>query len=329
MLNYKKAGVDIDKADRFVNAISRLASKTMRQEIIAGIGGFSALSKIPSKYKNPVLVSSTDGVGTKLLLAQYLNRHTSVGIDLVAMCVNDVIVMGAEPLFFLDYFAVGKLDNKTAKDVIKGIVEGCRLSGCALIGGETAEMPGMYKKDEYDLAGFCVGIVEKEQIIDGSSVKPGDRIIGIESSGLHSNGFSLVRKVFTKDELKTKFGKLLLTPTIIYVKMILKLIEKINIKSIAHITGGGFYDNIPRVLPAGAGALIEKESWRVPNIFNIIKKRAKLNDREMFRTFNMGIGMIVVVSRRDAGKTQEVIKRCGLKSWAIGEIIKGERTGII
>jgi len=329
MIDYKKAGVDIDNANKFVKDISAMVASTKRREVIGGIGGFSALTQIPKKYKNPVLVSSTDGVGTKLMVASVAGKHDTIGIDLVAMCVNDVVVTGAEPLFFLDYFATGKLNRKKAKDVLKGIAEGCRQAGCALIGGETAEMPGMYKGDEYDLGGFCVGVVEKNKIIDGKSVKPGHLIIGIESSGLHSNGFSLARKVFKKRELKGKSGKTLLTPTIIYVKAILTLMKKVDIKSMAHITGGGFYDNIPRVLSSGSAALIYKGLWHVPKIFSVIQERGRVSDKEMHRTFNMGIGMVVVVDKKAAIKSHAVIKACGLRSWTIGEIIKGNKEVLI
>ncbi|MBU1006993.1 MAG: phosphoribosylformylglycinamidine cyclo-ligase [Candidatus Omnitrophica bacterium] len=328
-MDYKKAGVDIDNANKFVKDISAMVASTKRREVIGGIGGFSALTQIPKKYKNPVLVSSTDGVGTKLMVASVAGKHDTIGIDLVAMCVNDVVVTGAEPLFFLDYFATGKLNRKKAKDVLKGIAEGCRQAGCALIGGETAEMPGMYKGDEYDLGGFCVGVVEKNKIIDGKSVKPGHLIIGIESSGLHSNGFSLARKVFKKRELKGKSGKTLLTPTIIYVKAILTLMKKVDIKSMAHITGGGFYDNIPRVLSSGSAALIYKGLWHVPKIFSVIQERGRVSDKEMHRTFNMGIGMVVVVDKKAAIKSHAVIKACGLRSWTIGEIIKGNKEVLI
>ena len=328
MIDYKKAGVDIDNANRFVRDIARMVASTKRSEVLGGIGGFSALMEIPKKYKRPILVSSTDGVGTKLMIADLQKNHSTVGIDLVAMCVNDIIVTGAEPLFFLDYFATGKLNREKARDVIKGIVKGCKDAGCALIGGETAEMPGMYKGEDYDLAGFCVGVVEKNKGIDGLSVRVGDRIIGIQSSGLHSNGFSLARRVFKKSELKGKIGKILLTPTVIYVKAILSLLKKINIKSIAHITGGGFYDNIPRVLPPRMDALIYK-IWSVPEIFKTIQKRAKINDNQMYRTFNMGIGMVLVVSRKDIKKTHKGIKKFGLKSWTIGKIIKGKGEVII
>jgi len=329
MIDYKKSGVDIDRANRLVGDISKMVVSTRRPEVIADIGGFSGLVKIPRGYKEPVLVASTDGVGTKLMIAELQNLHSTIGIDLVAMCVNDVVVTGAEPIFFLDYFATGRLDNKKAKDILKGIVKGCREARCSLIGGETAEMPGMYKGKDYDLAGFCVGIVEKDRIIDGSVVKPGDSIIGIQSSGLHSNGFSLVRKIFTKKELMGRIGRILLQPTIIYVRLILELLKKIDIKSMAHITGGGFYDNIPRVIPKGASALIYKELWQRPYIFDIIQKRSKMDDKNMYRTFNMGIGMVLVVNREDVKKAISMIKNFGLKSWVIGEIIRGNGEVII
>jgi len=329
MIDYKKAGVDIDKSNRFVKDIARMVSTTRRKEVMGNIGGFSGFMKTPKRYKSPILTSSTDGVGTKLMIAELLNKHTTVGIDLVAMCVNDIIVTGAEPLFFLDYFATGRLNNKKARDVIKGIVEGCKQANCALIGGETAEMPGMYKGEEYDLAGFCVGVVEEDKVIDGASVKTGDVIIGIQSSGVHSNGFSLVRRIFKKSELKGGIGREVLRPTIIYVKVIQDILKRVRIKSMAHITGGGFYDNIPRVLPQGKSALIYKESWPVPQIFKKIQKRAKISDREMFRTFNMGIGMAVVVSKDDVKKAQEAVKKSGLKSWKIGKVIKGKKEVII
>jgi len=329
MIDYKKSGVNIDTANDFVKDIGRMAKSTRRKEVICDIGGFSALTSIPKKYKKPILVSSTDGVGTKLKIADIMNKHDTIGIDLVAMSVNDVIVTGAEPLLFLDYFATGRLNGRKAKDIMKGIVKGCKQAGCALVGGETAEMPSMYDGEEYDLAGFCVGIVEKDRIIDGKSVCPGDMVIGIGSSGPHSNGFSLIRRLFSKSELKGRFGRVLLTPTIIYVKMVLELIKKIKIKSIAHITGGGFYDNIPRVVPSDKSVLIYKELWEVPQIFGIIQKRAGISAREMYRTFNMGIGMVIVVGRSDIKKAHEAIKGAGLKSWTIGEIIKGNGEVII
>ena len=329
MIDYKKSGVNIDRADDFVNDISRLARSTRRKEVICDIGGFSALTSIPKKYKEPILVSSTDGVGTKLKVADAMNKHDTIGIDLVAMSVNDVVVTGAEPLLFLDYFATGKLNNKKAVEIMKGIVKGCTQAGCALVGGETAEMPSMYNGEEYDLAGFCVGIVEKKDIIDGKTVNAGDIVIGIGSSGPHSNGFSLIRKLFSKAELRGKFGRTLLTPTIIYVKPVLKLMEKVKIKSLAHITGGGFYENIPRVVPKDKSILIYKELWEIPGIFKVIQKRAGISDREMCRTFNMGIGMVLVVSKKDVKKAHEVLKKFRLESWTIGEIIKGKGEVII
>ncbi len=329
MIDYKKAGVDIDKSNRFVKEIKSMVSSTRRAEVMGGIGGFSAFTKIPKKYKRPILTSSTDGVGTKLMIAELLNKHTTVGIDLVAMCVNDIIVTGAEPLFFLDYFATGRLNNKKARDIIKGIVDGCKQANCALIGGETAEMPGMYKGEEYDLAGFCVGVAEDGKVIDGTSVKANAVIIGIQSSGVHSNGFSLVRRIFNKSELKGDIGKKVIKPTIIYVKVIQDILKKIRIKSMAHITGGGFYDNIPRVLPRGKSALIYKGLWSMPQIFKMIQKKAKISDKEMYRTFNMGIGMVVVVGKNDIKKTHAIIKKSGLKSWTIGKVIKGKREVII
>lgn len=329
MIDYKKSGVHIDRANDFVKDIRRMAGSTRRKEVICDIGGFSALTSIPKKYKEPILVSSTDGVGTKLKVADAQNKHDTIGIDLVAMSVNDVVVTGAEPLLFLDYFATGRLNNKKASAIMKGIVTGCKYAGCALVGGETAEMPSVYKDEEYDLAGFCVGIVERSGIIDGRSVNTGDMVIGIGSSGPHSNGFSLIRQLFTKSELGGKFGKILLTPTIIYVKAILNLINKVKVKSIAHITGGGFYDNIPRVVPFDKSILIYKELWTVPEIFRVIQKRAKISDREMYRTFNMGIGMVIVVNKSDVGKVHAILKKFKLKSWTIGEIIKGNGEVII
>ncbi|MFH1478898.1 MAG: phosphoribosylformylglycinamidine cyclo-ligase [Candidatus Omnitrophota bacterium] len=328
MIDYKASGVDIDRSNKFVKDISRLVKATRRKEVIGGIGGFSSLCSIPKKYKEPIIVSSTDGVGTKLALANLLNKHDTIGIDLVAMCVNDVIVCGAEPLVFLDYFATGRLNNKKAHSILKGIVKGCIEAGCSLIGGETAEMPGMYKGEEYDLAGFSIGVVEKKDIIDGSSVKAGDMLIGIESSGLHSNGFSLVRKAFNKNELK-KFGKTLIKPTIIYVKVVEKLLKRKYVKSMAHITGGGFYDNIPRVLPKGSSVLIYKELWPVPNIFKMIQKKSKMDDKNMYRTFNMGIGMVAVVDKKNIKRTHNIIRSFGLNSWLIGEVIKGKGEVII
>ncbi len=319
-LTYKATGVDVKKADRFVGAIKPLIAKTRGE-----IGGFGGLFGFPKeKYKNPFLVCAADGVGTKLIVAASVNKHNTVGIDLVAMNVNDVICVGAKPLFFLDYVSTGKLNPLQLKEIIRGIVKGCQQADCRLIGGETAEMPGMYKKGEYDLAGFCVGVVEKKKIINGSKVKVGDKVIGIASSGLHSNGFSLVRKVFSKNELRRYAGELL-KPTKIYVRPILSLLGKNAIKAIAHITGGGFYANIPRVLPEGIAVNIDKKSWPRHEIFRLIQEKGRIADREMFRTFNMGIGMVLVVKSQSADKVRKHLARFRQNSWIIGEVIEGKR----
>ncbi len=329
-LTYKKAGVDIDKADRFIKKIKPLIEKTRRKEVIGKIGAFSGFFRPALKgLKDPILVSSTDGVGTKLLVAELLKKYDTVGIDLVAMCVNDVVVMGAEPIFFLDYLASGRLEPEKLFELTKGITKGCRDAGCALIGGETAELPGLYEKDKFDLAGFCVGLVDRKKILDGTKVTKGDSIIGLASNGLHSNGFSMVRKIFSKSEMRTKLGLELLRPTRIYVKPILKIIGKYNVKSMAHITGGGFYDNVPRALPKGLAARVEKGSWLIPRIFVEIQRKGEIEEREMFRTFNMGVGMVMIVAPKEVAKVMAELKRMGLKSWAIGEIIKGKREVII
>ncbi len=329
-LTYKKAGVDIDKADRFIKKIKPLIKKTGRKEVIGKIGAFSGFFRPSIKgLKDPILVSSTDGVGTKLLIAELQKKYDTVGIDLVAMCANDVVVMGAEPIFFLDYLASGRLEPEKLFELTKGITRGCRDAGCALIGGETAELPGLYEKDKFDLAGFCVGLVDRKKILDGTRVVEGDRIVGLASNGLHSNGFSLVRRIFSKSEMKGKLGLGLLRPTRIYVKPILKIIKKYNVKSMAHITGGGFYDNIPRALPKGLAARVKKGSWPIPRIFREVQKRGDIEEREMFRTFNMGIGMVVIVAPKEVDKVIAELKRMGLKSWAIGEVIKGNREVII
>src|SRR6267378_5610374 len=295
-LSYRDAGVDIEAGDALVEAIKPFARRTMRPEVLAGIGGFGALCQIPKKYRHPVLVSGTDGVGTKLKLAFELGRHDAVGIDLVAMSVNDVLVQGAEPLFFLDYYACGKLDNRVATDVIRGIARGCELAGCALIGGETAEMPGMYAEGEYDLAGFCVGVVEKERIIDGRSIKPGDALLGLASSGPHSNGYSLIRRIIGEDHLSSDLADSLMEPTRIYVKALLKLAAAMPVKGLAHITGGGLVGNLPRILPKGTKAIIKKSSWPRPEIFKWLQQAGNLAEDEMLRVFNCGIGMVAVVS---------------------------------
>ncbi len=330
---YKDAGVDIDAGNRFVEMIKPLVKATSRPEVLTDIGGFGGLFSLNAdKYKKPTLVASTDGVGTKLKLAFLMDKHDTVGIDLVAMCVNDIIVQGAEPLFFLDYMATGKLSPEKAADIVKGISEGCIQSGCALIGGETAEMPGMYGEGEYDLAGFTVGVVDNNNIIDGSSITVGDKVIGIGSSGLHSNGFSLARKVFFErmglaadavlPELQKPLGEELLTPTRIYVKTVLNLLRDFQIKGMAHITGGGLLENVPRVLPRHCQAIITKSSWEKPAIFELLREGGNIEETEMYRTFNYGIGMALVVPEAEADDI--MVRLSGLKenAWIIGEIAK-------
>jgi phosphoribosylformylglycinamidine cyclo-ligase len=318
-LSYRDAGVDIDEGDALVEAIKPYARRTLRPEVLAGIGGFGALCELPKKYRQPVLVSGTDGVGTKLKLAFALGRHDTVGIDLVAMSVNDVLVQGAEPLFFLDYFACGKLDTRVAAEVVKGIARGCELAGCALLGGETAEMPGMYPPGEYDLAGFCVGVVEKERIIDGRAIAPGDVLLGLASSGPHSNGYSLIRKIL--ERAQPQFD--LLEPTRIYVKPVLKLLDSVPVKGLAHITGGGITGNVPRVLPQGTKAVIEKASWPRPAVFEWLQRTGGVAEDEMFRVFNCGIGMVAVVAREDAKRAAEALRSEGETVYEIGAIEKG------
>ncbi|MGH8803415.1 MAG: phosphoribosylformylglycinamidine cyclo-ligase [Polaromonas sp.] len=326
-LSYKDAGVDIDAGDALVERIKPLAKKTMREGVLAGIGGFGALFEVPKRYKEPVLVSGTDGVGTKLRLAFEWNMHDTVGIDLVAMSVNDVLVQGAEPLFFLDYFACGKLDVDTAAAVVGGIAKGCELSGCALIGGETAEMPGMYPEGEYDLAGFAVGAVEKSKILTGKEVKPGDVVLGLASSGVHSNGFSLVRKCIERagaDLPATLDGKpfkeALMEPTRLYVKNVLAALALHPIKALAHITGGGLLENIPRVLPDGTAAHLQSGSWPQTELFAWLQKTAAISDYEMNRTFNNGIGMVVVVDAASAQATAKTLREAGEEVYEIGVI---------
>ena len=326
-LSYKSAGVDIDAGDALVERIKPLARKTMREGVLAGIGGFGALFEVPKRYKEPVLVSGTDGVGTKLKLAFEWNMHDTVGIDLVAMSVNDVLVQGAEPLFFLDYFACGKLDIDTAAAVIGGIAKGCELSGCALIGGETAEMPGMYPAGEYDLAGFAVGAVEKSKILSGADVKPGDVVLGLASSGVHSNGFSLVRKCIERAAgqlpatLDGKpFKQALMEPTRLYVKNVLAALAAHPIKALAHITGGGLLENIPRVLPAGCAAKLLKGSWPQTELFAWLQATAGIDDTEMNRTFNNGIGMVVVLDAAHAAACAEFLREAGELVFEIGTI---------
>ena len=326
-LSYRDAGVDIDAGDALVDAIKPFAKRTMREGVLGGIGGFGALFEIGKKYKEPVLVSGTDGVGTKLRLAFHLNRHDTVGIDLVAMSVNDILVQGAEPLFFLDYFACGKLNVATATDVIKGIALGCEQAGCALIGGETAEMPSMYPDGEYDLAGFAVGAVEKSKIIDGSKIVPGDIVLGLASSGAHSNGYSLVRKIIevAKPDLDADFdgrklADALMAPTRIYVKPLLALMESMELKGMAHITGGGLVDNVPRVLRENLTAVLRRDAWVMPPLFQWLQKHGGVADAEMHRVFNCGIGMVVIVSKEKADAAMAQLSAAGETVSRIGEI---------
>ena len=327
-LSYRDAGVDIDAGDALVERIKPHAKRTLRPEVMGGLGGFGALFNVPlDRYKEPVLVSGTDGVGTKLKLAMQLNKHDTIGIDLVAMCVNDLVVQGAEPLFFLDYYATGHLDVEVAADVIKGIADGCEQAGCALIGGETAEMPGMYQGGDYDLAGFAVGVVEKSKIIDGSKVKPGDVLIGLASSGPHSNGYSLVRKVVEVsnaylgcDFHGRTLGETLLTPTKIYIKPLLKLFSEIEVHALAHITGGGLLDNIPRVLPANTRAVLDGKSWTFPPVFQWLQQQGNIAQREMYRTFNCGVGMVIAVDAADADQAIASLNGSGEHAWRIGHI---------
>jgi phosphoribosylformylglycinamidine cyclo-ligase len=330
-LSYKDAGVDIDAGNALVNNIKSAVKRTHRPEVMGNLGGFGALCELPTKYKQPVLVSGTDGVGTKLRLAIDYKKHDTVGIDLVAMCVNDLIVQGAEPLFFLDYYATGKLDVDTATSVVNGIGEGCFQSGCALIGGETAEMPGMYEGEDYDLAGFCVGVVEKADIIDGTKVSAGDALIALASSGPHSNGYSLIRKVLEvskADPQQDLNGKPLiehlLEPTKIYVKSVLKLIEESDVHAMAHITGGGFWENIPRVLPSSAKAVINGASWQWPVVFDWLKTNGNISQHEMYRTFNCGVGMIIALPADKVDAALSLLEALGEQAWLIGSIASRE-----
>ncbi|WP_340622189.1 phosphoribosylformylglycinamidine cyclo-ligase [Xenorhabdus siamensis] len=327
-LSYKDAGVDIDAGNALVNRIKGVVKQTRRPEVMGGLGGFGALCALPQKYREPILVSGTDGVGTKLRLAMDLKRHDTIGIDLVAMCVNDLVVQGAEPLFFLDYYATGKLDVDTASSVITGIAEGCKQAGCALVGGETAEMPGMYHGEDYDVAGFCVGVVEKSEIIDGSQVQVGDALIALASSGPHSNGYSLIRKILEVSQTNPETTKLddkpladhLLAPTRIYVKPLLELIENVEIHAISHLTGGGFWENIPRVLPENMQARIEGTSWQWPAIFKWLQQAGNVSDHEMYRTFNCGVGMIIALPQSQAKQAIECLNTAGENAWQIGSI---------
>ena len=328
MMTYKKSGVDVSAAGDFIRKISPAVKSTRIQGTIGNIGGFGALfdGKFLA-YQNPILVSSTDGVGTKLKIAQQANRHNTVGIDLVAMNVNDILCVGAKPLFFLDYIACGKLRPPVLSQVVSGIARGCRDAGCALIGGETAEMPGMYDSDEYDLAGFTVGVVEKSKLIDGSKIHPGDRLIGLASCGLHSNGFSLARKALGEKKIR-RWESLLLKPTRIYVKPVLKLLNKVSAHGIAHITGGSFQEKLGRILPKGTDARLIRNAWSVPPVFRMIQS-AGVPLEEMYRTFNMGIGMILVISPKQVSQTQKILTRLGIKNWEIGSIEKGNRKVIL
>ena len=332
-LSYKDAGVDIDAGDALVERIKPLARRTMREGVIAGIGGFGALFEIPGRYREPVLVSGTDGVGTKLKLAFALRRHDTVGIDLVAMSVNDILVQGAEPLFFLDYFACGKLELETAAAVIGGIAKGCELAGCALIGGETAEMPGMYPAGEYDLAGFAVGVVEKSGLIDGRSIAPGDAVIGLASSGAHSNGYSLIRRVIERaygaldapqiheDFHGRQLSDVVLAPTRIYVRSVRALMEVVKVKGLAHITGGGLVENVPRALPQGVQAVLQRDAWPMPPLFSWLLREGGVLDAVMHRVFNCGIGMTMVVASADVEAALACLTQNGERAWRIGEIV--------
>ena len=336
-LTYQDAGVSIDQGNLLVERIKPIAARTRRPELLAGIGGFGALFELPlHKYQQPVLVSSTDGVGTKLKLAKSYGKHDTIGIDLVAMCVNDIVVCGAEPVFFLDYFATGKLDVLTATQVIEGIGKGCELAGAALVGGETAEMPGMYGDGDYDLAGFCVGIVEKSAIIDRSKVEVGDVLLGLASSGVHSNGYSLVRKILDVGNISLetdfegkKLGDVLLEPTRIYVKSLLELQQQVEIHALAHITGGGLLENIPRVLPDKISAVLESSSWTRPAIFNWLQQQGNIAETEMYRTFNCGIGMVVCVAAANADNAMKILQNAGETVWKIGEIQFYQGSGVV
>ncbi len=339
---YAEAGVDIDKANSFVDTIKPLVAATFQRGVLTDIGGFGGLFALGNgRYKDPVLVSSTDGVGTKLKVAELCGKHDTIGIDLVAMCVNDVVVSGARPLFFLDYFAVGALDVAQAANVVKGVAKGCEMSKCSLIGGETAEMPGLYAPGSYDLAGFTVGIIERDLIIDGSEIKVGDKIIGLGSSGVHSNGYSLVRKVCFEelklnvddyiDEFSCTLGEELLSPTRIYTEAVLNVVKNFKVRGLVHITGGGFIDNVPRVLPPGCKAVIDRKSWPVLPVFDFLQKNGKISSDDMYRTFNCGIGMIMVVGSKKVDDVMSQLEALGESAYVIGEIAvrKGEATPIV
>ena len=327
-LSYRDAGVDIDAGNSLVERIKPIVKSTTRPGVMGGIGGFGALFELPlDRYKQPVLVSGTDGVGTKLKLALALNKHDTIGIDLVAMCVNDIIVTGAEPLFFLDYYATGKLEVDVAVDVVKGIAEGCKQAGAALTGGETAEMPGIYQAGDYDLAGFCVGVVEKSQIIQPDQVVAGDKLIALASSGPHSNGYSLIRKILEVSEAKldlpmgdSTLGDALLAPTRIYVKSLLQLMQSVNLHALAHITGGGLLENLPRVMPSNTQAVIDGNSWQIPAVFEWLQQKGNVEANEMYRTFNCGVGMVICVAAEDVDQTLESLRTSGEEAWLLGSI---------
>ncbi|SMN10796.1 Phosphoribosylformylglycinamidine cyclo-ligase [uncultured Candidatus Thioglobus sp.] len=329
-LTYQDAGVDINKGNDLIEQIKPIAKSTAREGVLAGLGGFGAMFELPiNKYKNPVLISGTDGVGTKLKVAEMLGKHDTIGIDLVAMCVNDLIVQGAEPLFFLDYYATGKLNTDIAVSVISGIAEGCKQSGCALIGGETAEMPGMYTGEDYDLAGFCVGIVDKDDVIDGTKVANGNHIIALGSSGPHSNGYSLIRKVLEQSSPTEVQMQQLIKPTKIYVKSVLSLLEKYSVNAISHITGGGLLENIPRVLPETLAAKLDNNSWTMPDIFQFLQDNGNIDIMEMYRVFNCGVGMVLVVNANDSAGAIKHLEAQGEKAWLIGEIIENNGEQVV
>ncbi len=329
-LTYKDSGVDITKGNNLIEKIKPIAKATSRPGVLEGLGGFGAMFEIPlNKYQNPVLISGTDGVGTKLKVAETLNQHNTIGIDLVAMCVNDLIVQGAEPLFFLDYYATGSLNPDIATSVISGIGKGCIQSGCALIGGETAEMPGMYKGEEYDLAGFCVGIVEKDKIINGSKVSLGDHIVALGSSGPHSNGYSLIRKVLERTTASPDQLRALIEPTKIYVNSILSLINNLPVNAISHITGGGLLENIPRVIPSNLAARLDTSSWTMPDIFKWLQTEGNIDSKEMYRVLNCGIGMVVVTSKNSSQAVIDCLKDSGENAWLVGEIVNSTGNQVI
>jgi phosphoribosylformylglycinamidine cyclo-ligase len=335
-ISYKDSGVDIDAGTALVERIKGVAKRTRRPEVMAGLGGFGALCELPEGYKKPVLVSGTDGVGTKLRLAMDLGRHDTIGIDLVAMCVNDLIVAGAEPLFFLDYYATGKLNIDVAADVVTGIGEGCLQSGCSLVGGETAEMPGMYEGEDYDLAGFCVGVVEKDDIIDGSNVATGNSLIGLASSGPHSNGYSLIRKILEVNSLSASNGDLdqevggiplkdaLMAPTRIYVKSLLNLMKHVPVHALSHITGGGLLENLPRVLPENSCAVIDTASWEIPAVFKWLQQAGNVEQTEMYRTLNCGVGMVICVDADQQEQALQLLRDAGEDAWVIGHVADAE-----